>query len=71
MDCSKSALGPLCVGDRVDHFEAVLIRETLQATQGNMSEAIALLEVPRKTLYAKLKRHGIEPNLFRVRSAQN
>jgi len=57
------------LSDRVDHFEAVLIRETLQATQGNISEAIALLEVPRKTLYAKLKRHGIEPNRFRARGA--
>jgi two-component system C4-dicarboxylate transport response regulator DctD len=57
------------LADRVDEFEATLIREALENTQGHMTEAIALLDVPRKTLYAKLKRYGIEPGAYRRRAA--
>lgn len=55
------------LGERIDRFEATMIREALQKTQGNMTEVIALLDVPRKTLYGKLKRHGIDPNQYRRR----
>lgn len=55
------------LSDRVDHFEALMIREALQETHGNMTEAITLLDVPRKTLYGKLKRHGIDPAQYRRR----
>lgn len=59
---------PGSLADRVDEFEATLIREALQSTRGHMTEAIAMLDVPRKTLYAKLKRHGIEPSAYRRRA---
>lgn len=54
------------LADRVDAFEALLIRQTLQATAGNVTEAMALLQVPRKTLYSKLKRYHIDPAAYRA-----
>lgn len=52
--------------ERVDGFEALTIREALQSTRGNVTEAMALLRLPRKTLYTKLKRHGIDPAAYRI-----
>lgn len=44
---------------RVDHFEAGVLRETLEACDGNRSEAARRLQVSRMTLVSKLKKHGI------------
>jgi hypothetical protein len=38
----------------------------LDALRG-IRAAMALLALPRKTLYDKLTRHGIDPNEFRLR----
>lgn len=43
---------------RVDAFERALIREAMDAAQGNVADAAALLQIPRKTLYDKLQRLG-------------
>ena len=45
--------------------ERATIEEALRATEGNVARAADLLAVPRKTLYDKLNRHGIEPERFR------
>jgi len=51
--------------DRVDAFEAALIREALRESRGNVSEVIARLATPRKTLYGKFKRLNIDPAAYR------
>lgn len=45
--------------ERLERFEAKTIRETLSAHGGNVQETIAALQIPRKTFYDKLQRHGI------------
>ncbi|MCA9539609.1 MAG: sigma-54-dependent Fis family transcriptional regulator [Myxococcales bacterium] len=45
---------------RVDHFEAGLLREVLDACGGNRSEAARQLQVSRMTLVSKLKKHGLD-----------
>ncbi len=45
--------------ERVDRFEAGLIRDALTAHGGDVRATIETLGVPRKTFYDKLKRHGI------------
>ena len=45
--------------ERVDRFEAELIRDALTAHGGDVRATIETLGVPRKTFYDKLKRHGI------------
>jgi two-component system C4-dicarboxylate transport response regulator DctD len=51
--------------ERVGRFEAAIIRESLAATGGSIVETLRLLGIPRKTLYDKMARHGIDPKDFR------
>jgi two-component system C4-dicarboxylate transport response regulator DctD len=46
--------------ERVDRYEADLIRAALRAHGGDARATIEALGVPRKTFYDKLKRHGIQ-----------
>jgi two-component system C4-dicarboxylate transport response regulator DctD len=46
--------------ERVDAFEAELIRAALRDHRGDVRATIEALGVPRKTFYDKLKRHGIQ-----------
>ena len=50
---------------RIEYFEAMLIREALEASSGDIRETMERLGIPRKTLYDKLARHGIDPKLYR------
>jgi len=54
------------LAERVARFEASILNDTLQATGGNVAEAMSLLQLPRKTLYDKLKKYGIQPSRFRA-----
>ena len=65
-----SAAGPLAPGDgtlaeRVDAFEAAVLRDALRAHRGEVRAVTEALGLPRKTFYDKLRRHGIEPRSFR------
>lgn len=53
---------------RVAQFERMCIVEALETTQGSVVRACSLLSTPRKTLYEKLARHGIDPAMFRRRA---
>lgn len=50
---------------RVLKYERMLIIEALEAANGNVIQTSALLKTPRKTLYEKFNRHGINPARFR------
>ena len=52
--------------ERLDAYEAELIRETLAAHRGDVQASVAALGIPRKTFYDKLKRHGIDQNRYRA-----
>lgn len=45
--------------ERLDHYEAGIIRDTLTSFGGNVQQTIAALGIPRKTFYDKMQRHGI------------
>ena len=51
--------------DRVSRYEAALIGEALTATAGAIAPALPILGIPRKTLYDKMRRLGIDPKSFR------
>lgn len=53
------------LSERVQAYEAELIREALSRRQGDVRSVIADLRIPRKTLYDKLTRHGLNPALYR------
>jgi two-component system C4-dicarboxylate transport response regulator DctD len=49
---------------RLERYEAEIIRETLTACDGDVQQTIASLGIPRKTFYDKLQRHGIVRSEF-------
>lgn len=46
--------------ERMERFEAQLIRDALQEHQGDIKATLESLGIPRKTFYDKLQRHGID-----------
>ncbi|WP_447760003.1 sigma-54-dependent transcriptional regulator [Sphingopyxis panaciterrae] len=67
---SDPALPPLqpdmTLAERVARFEATIMRDTMTACGGDIAKAMAMLKVPRKTLYDKLGRHAINPRDYRA-----
>lgn len=55
------------LAERVQRYEAELIREALAGSQGDIAQVTAVLRIPRKTLYDKMARHGIKPASHRPR----
>jgi two-component system, NtrC family, C4-dicarboxylate transport response regulator DctD len=55
----SASLGSVSLPDRLERFEADIIRETLTECGGDVQQTIAALGIPRKTFYDKLQRHGI------------
>jgi two-component system C4-dicarboxylate transport response regulator DctD len=52
---------------RVQNYEAELIRESLTRHEGDIRQVTADLQIPRKTLYDKMTRHGLIPARHRRR----
>jgi two-component system C4-dicarboxylate transport response regulator DctD len=50
---------------RMARAERACIEEALRSADGQVLRAAELLDVPRKTLYDKIARHGIDVNAFR------
>lgn len=58
----------LGLAQRIERFEAAAIRDALQSAAGDIRATMAVLALPRKTLYDKLARHAIDPKAFRRQS---
>jgi two-component system C4-dicarboxylate transport response regulator DctD len=56
----------LSLPERMEQFEAALLRDALAASGGDIRSVLAALRIPRKTLYDKLARHRINPAEFRA-----
>jgi two-component system C4-dicarboxylate transport response regulator DctD len=56
---------PISLPRRVEKFEASAIKDALALTRGDIAKAMELLLIPRKTLYDKLARHGIDAKTYR------
>ncbi len=48
------------LGEMLDGFERSLLVSALQASQGSIKDTMLRLGLPRKTLYDKLKKHGLD-----------
>jgi two-component system C4-dicarboxylate transport response regulator DctD len=71
-DFDRRDAGPtdnLSLDRRVELYEAQLIREALAAHSGNMRATVEALAIPRKTLYDKLHRHGIDQAAYRPKDS--
>ncbi|HEV2081015.1 MAG TPA: sigma-54 dependent transcriptional regulator [Brevundimonas sp.] len=58
---STTSVDDLGLADRVARYESGLIREALSAHGGDMKRVTEALRIPRKTLYDKMARLGIQP----------
>ncbi|MFC3443729.1 sigma-54-dependent transcriptional regulator [Sphingobium rhizovicinum] len=67
--CEVAGQGGESLTQRVERFEAMVIREALEASRGEIASTMQALGLPRKTLYDKLARHGIEPRIYRKDNA--
>ena len=64
-DDSGTGEAVLPLSQQVEAFEAATMRATLDRVRGDARSAMALLQLPRKTFYDKLNRHGIDIDRFR------
>lgn len=53
---------------RLGELERVLVERALRSHEGNVSRAAKALDVSRPTLHALLRKHGIDPDQYRVAS---
>ena len=53
--------GPVDLRDALRDYERTLIAEALRRTGGKQTEAAALLGLSPKNLWAKIKKHGMDP----------
>jgi two-component system C4-dicarboxylate transport response regulator DctD len=59
LETAEEGSSGLSLADRVNRFEASAIRAALRDHDGNLQRVLEALQLPRKTFYDKLKRHGI------------
>lgn len=59
----------LPLAEQMDQFEAKVLRETLERLNGDVSEGAKILQLPRRSLYARLQRLGIDASSFRKKDA--
>ena len=55
--------------DRLERFEKAVLEEALHRHAGDIVAITDALRLPRKTLYDKLRRHGLRPGDFRAGDA--
>jgi len=58
----------LPLSEQMDTFEAKVLTETLERLNGDVGEAAIMLHMPRRSLYARLNRHNLDPASFRKRN---
>ena len=49
----------------VESFERSLIEQALTASKGSIKDAMLALGIPRKTLYDKMQKYGIDKSRFK------
>lgn len=57
----------LPLDDLVDDFEKQLIEDALFLHSGRITDAANHLQIPRKKLYLRMKKHGIEKGNYKSR----
>jgi len=56
----------LSLSQQVDAFEKTLIEQALSLNNGSIKNTMQALNLPRKTLYDKMQKHGVEKQSFKA-----
>ncbi|WP_105189161.1 sigma-54-dependent transcriptional regulator [Pseudoalteromonas sp. T1lg48] len=54
----------LSLAQKVAYYEQSLIEDALAQSQGSIKEAMALLQIPRKTLYDKMAKYALQRTMY-------
>lgn len=57
--------GPMSLSQHTDAFEKAMIEEALIKSGGVLKVAMEILDIPRKTLYDKMQRHGLNKQVYK------
>ncbi|MEH0665647.1 sigma-54-dependent Fis family transcriptional regulator [Vibrio scophthalmi] len=60
---SSAEATPLAL--QVAEFEKAVIEQALASTSGRINDTMTLLQVPRKTLYDKMQKYGIDKSVYK------
>jgi two-component system C4-dicarboxylate transport response regulator DctD len=55
----------LSLPDQVERFEKMLIQAALSRSGGSIRDTLEFLDLPRKTLYDKMKKYGLDKSDFK------
>lgn len=56
------------IKEQLSEVEKISIEKTLERCFGNVSKAAAILNMSRENLHNKIRRYGIDPNIYRKKS---
>lgn len=62
---SESNETAITLKQQVDCFEKSLIKQQLELQKGNLKRTLEVLGIPRKTLYDKMRRYGLDKNHYK------
>jgi two-component system C4-dicarboxylate transport response regulator DctD len=62
---AEAGIADMALSAQMDRFEEGLLCDTLARLGGDVSAAAVALNLPRRSLYARLNRHGINPAAYR------
>jgi two-component system C4-dicarboxylate transport response regulator DctD len=65
LDDAQGQEGPVGLNAQMDKIEKQIISDCLKRNKGQVTQTCEELQVPRKTLYDRMKRHDIQPEQFR------
>jgi two-component system, NtrC family, C4-dicarboxylate transport response regulator DctD len=56
----------LTLAEQVDRFERILLTDTLSQHRGRLKEVQEVLGLPRKTLYDKMRKYGLDKQDYKL-----
>ncbi|MET0065993.1 MAG: sigma-54 dependent transcriptional regulator [Candidatus Thiodiazotropha sp.] len=62
---SESSETAITLKQQVDCFEKSLIKQQLEFQKGNLKRTLEVLGIPRKTLYDKMRKYGLDKNHYK------
>jgi two-component system C4-dicarboxylate transport response regulator DctD len=65
LSAPAEAVDAQSLAEQIETFEAQCLHNALLRCQGNITQVMALLQLPRRTLNEKMQRHGIQRSSYR------
>ncbi|KFX70921.1 C4-dicarboxylate ABC transporter [Pseudomonas taeanensis MS-3] len=66
LSAPAEAVDAQSLAEQIETFEAQCLHNALLRCQGNITQVMALLQLPRRTLNEKMQRHGIQRSSYRL-----